>query len=179
MLKNPYLLAKYKVIYAVALSLLATMVFGQQKPQSEFWKNVQFGGGFGLSVGSGFTNISVAPSAIYNFNEIFAAGVGLQGSYIKVNDRDVKYNSYIYGGSMIGLVRPLEQIQLSLELEQLRVNQEFPAFDAKNNFWNTALYLGAGYYTGNVTIGIRYNVLFDKNDLVYNEAFMPFVRIYF
>jgi hypothetical protein len=96
-----------------------------------------------------------------------------------VDDRDVNYISYIYGGSLIGLVNPIEKIQLSAELEQLRVNQEFPDFDGKNNFWNTALYLGAGYYTGNVTIGVRYNVLFNKNDLVYSEAFMPFVRIYF
>ena len=179
MLKNPCLLAKYKLIFVFVLSLFVTMVFGQQKPQNEFWKKVQFGGGFGLSVGSGFTNISIAPSAIYNFNDVFAAGVGLQGSYVKVKDRDVTYNSYIYGGSLIGLVTPLEQVQLSVELEQLRVNQEFTDFKIKNNFWNTALYLGAGYYTGNVTIGVRYNVLFNKNDLVYSEAFMPFVRVYF
>ena len=179
MSKYPCLQVNYKFIFTVFLTVFSAAVFAQQQPKNEFWKNVQFGGGFGLSLGSGFTDISIAPSAIYNFNEIFAAGVGLQGSYVKVDDRDVQYNSYIYGGSLIGLARPLEEIQLSLELEQLRINQEFPDFDEKNNFWNTALYLGAGYYTGNVTIGIRYNVLFNKNDLVYSEAFMPFVRVYF
>ncbi len=179
MSKSRCLQVKFKFIFTFFATVFSSATFAQQQPKNDFWQNVQFGGGFGLSVGSGFTNISIAPSAIYNFNEIFAAGVGLQGSYIKVDDRDVKYNSYVYGGSLIGLVRPLEEIQLSVELEQLRVNQEFPDFDAKKNFWNTALYLGAGYYTGNVTIGIRYNVLFNKNDLVYSEAFMPFVRVYF
>lgn len=179
MVKIQCLLAKYKLIFTVMLFLFTTIGYCQQKAENEFWKKVQFGGGFGLSIGSGFTNISVAPSAIYNFNDLFAAGIGLQGSYIKVSDLDAKYNSYIYGGSLIGLITPLEEIQLSVELEQLRVNQEFPAFRVKDNFWNTALYLGAGYFTGNVTVGIRYNVLFNRDDLVYNEAFMPFVRVYF
>jgi hypothetical protein len=31
----------------------------------------------------------------------------------------------------------------------------------------------------NVTIGARYNVLFDKDKNVYGEAFMPFVRVFF
>jgi hypothetical protein len=110
---------------------------------------------------------------------MFAAGVGLQGSYVKVDDRDLQYKSYIYGGSLIGLVNPVEQVQLSAELEQLRINQEFTNVDLKNNFWNTALFLGAGYYTGNVTVGIRYNVLFNRDDLVYNEALMPFIRVFF
>jgi hypothetical protein len=49
----------------------------------------------------------------------------------------------------------------------------------KENFWNTGLFLGAGYRTQNVTIGARYNVLFDKDRNVYGDAFMPFVRVYF
>ena len=135
MSKSRCLQVKFKFIFTFFATVFSSATFAQQQPKNDFWQNVQFGGGFGLSVGSGFTNISIAPSAIYNFNEIFAAGVGLQGSYIKVDDRDVKYNSYVYGGSLIGLVRPLEEIQLSVELEQLRVNQEFPDFDAKKNFW--------------------------------------------
>ena len=47
-----------------------------------------------------------------------------------------------------------------------------------DNFWNTALYLGAGYRTRNVTIGFRYDVLHDNNSL-YNDPFMPFIRVYF
>jgi hypothetical protein len=57
-------------------------VFGQQtaptqpKPKSEFWKNVRFGSGIGLGFGSGYTNISLAPSAVYNVNKYFSAGLG-------------------------------------------------------------------------------------------------------
>jgi hypothetical protein len=39
------------------------------KSSGNFWQNVQFGGGVGLGFGSNYTDISLAPSAIYNFNE--------------------------------------------------------------------------------------------------------------
>jgi hypothetical protein len=48
-----------------------------------------------LGFGSGFTDISVAPSAIYNFNEYVAWG-GLQYKYLKRN-----FSSHLYGGSVI------------------------------------------------------------------------------
>jgi hypothetical protein len=144
--------------------------------KNDFWKKVQFGGGIGASFGSGYTDVTLAPGAIYNFNPIVAAGVGLQGSYIRVKNN---YESYIYGGSLIGLVNPLEQLQLSAELEEVRVNRTFTGFSNGDNFWNTALFIGAGFRTQNVTIGARYNVLYDKNDLVYSDPFMPFIRVYF
>jgi hypothetical protein len=148
------------------------------KRKSEFCKNVQLGGGLGLNVGGGFTDITVAPSAIYNVNEYLSLGVGLQGSYVSVKNN---YNSFIYGGSLIGLVNPIKEIQLSVELEQLKVNTKFESsFQIPSrHFWNTGLFLGAGYRTNNVTIGARYNVLFNENDNVYSNAFMPFIRVYF
>ena len=48
-----------------------------------------------------------------------------------------------------------------------------------DNFWNTGLFLGAGYRMENVTIGARYNVLFQEDKGVYGDALMPFVRVYF
>jgi hypothetical protein len=41
------------------------------------------------------------------------------------------------------------------------------------------LFLGGGYRTGNVIVGMRYNILHNSNNNVYNEAFMPFVRVFF
>ncbi len=159
-------------------------------PRNDFWNRIQVGGGIGLSTGSGYTDILLAPGAIYNFNRYVAAGVGLQGSYVRVKNA---YESYIYGGSLIGLFAPIAQLQLSVELEQLRVNTRYsnniyynPDYDDRNfngnfndNFWNTALYVGAGYRVQNVTVGIRVNLLYDRNKSVYSEAFMPFVRAYF
>lgn len=146
--------------------------------KSNFWDKVQFGGGLGLGFGNGYTNISVAPSGIYNFNEYVSAGLGVQYSYVK--DRDF-YQSNLYGGSIIALFNPIQQIQLSTEIEQLRVNTTFETIygEDDDDFWNTALFLGAGYRTNNVTFGVRYNVLYKDGDGVYADPFMPFVRIYF
>ncbi|MEN9910104.1 MAG: hypothetical protein RLZZ540_3263 [Bacteroidota bacterium] len=147
------------------------------KSNSDFWQNVQFGGGLGLSIGSGYTDISVAPSAIYNVNEYFSVGLGAQYTYVKVKN---SYNSNLYGGSLITLFNPIPEIQLSAELEQLRVNLKGVGNNNfSDNFWNTGLFLGAGYRTGNVTIGARYNVLYKENKGAYSDAFMPFVRFYF
>ena len=147
--------------------------------KSYFWKKVQFGGSFGLSVGSGFTDITLAPNAIYNFNEYVSLGAGLQGSYISSNIDS--YKSAIYGGSLIALFNPIEQVQFSVELEQVRVNRSLnnQIGNYQDNFWNTGLFFGAGYRVENVTIGARYNVLYNRNDFVYSEAFMPFIRVYF
>ena len=153
----------------------------QARQKSEFWSKVRFGGGLGLSIGTGFTDVTIAPSAIYEFNEYVAAGIGLQGSYIRVKPRNYAFESYetfAYGGSWIVLVNPIQQVQLSAELEQLRVNVNFDS-GFSDNFWNTALFLGGGYRAQNVTIGIRYNVLHNSNKNIYSEAFMPFVRVYF
>lgn len=165
-----------------AFTLIALFIFilgfsQQSSPKSEFWKKVQFGGGLGLGFGNNSTNISVAPSAIYNFNEKVALGLGVQYSYIRQKDF---YTSHLYGGSIIGLVNPIQEIQLSAELEELRVNTDFDNSSfTTDNFWNTALFLGAGYRTNNATIGVRYNVLHKDNNNIYTTAFMPFVRIYF
>ncbi|HEX9981334.1 MAG TPA: hypothetical protein VGB50_12295 [Flavobacterium sp.] len=169
----------FLLLLLFSIVLTAQETAQNENPKSDFWQKVQIGGGFGLSIGNGYTDVTLAPGAIYNFNRYFAAGIGLQGTYVKVRD---EWNSWIYGGSILGLVNPIPQIQLSAELEQVRVNSEYELIDVgtvDDDFWNTALFVGVGYRTNNVTIGVRYNVLHDSDRRVYNEAFMPFVRIYF
>lgn len=181
-LKKNDLIADSKSILVVITLLFSGVLFAQNQPitsykQNEFWENVQFGGGIGLNFGSGYTEISVAPSAIYNFNQYVAFGLGAQYSYLKQKNY---YASHLYGGSIIWLFNPIEQIQLSAELEQLRVNVNLDGSNSNSqDYWNTGLFLGAGYRTGNVTLGVRYNILFNENDNVYSDAFMPFVRVYF
>ena len=180
-MKKKYFLNGYKSLLAFISLFFTTITIAQQtsmppQPENQFWKNVQIGGGLGLGFGSGYTDISIAPSAIYNFNQYVALGLGLQYKYLKQKDY---YASHLYGGSIIGLLNPIRQIQLSAELEQLRVNVNLEGSDSNSqNYWNTALFVGAGYRSGNVTIGARYNVLDDKNS-IYGSAFMPFVRVYF
>lgn len=144
-------------------------------PPSPFWSNVQFGGGIGLGFSSGYTDIFLAPSAIYNFNPIVALGAGLNFNYVASKNF---YSSFVYGISTIVLVNPIPEIQLSVGLNQSRVNYQEEGFsNYSEDYWDTSLILGAGYRTGNVTIGIGYNVL--QNDRYDTEPFVPFVRAYF
>ncbi len=162
---------------------LPSAVWAQEKklPKAKtdaFWDHVQFGGGFGISTSRDYTDITIAPSAIYNFDDYFALGLGLQYSHLKQRNF---YNSNIVGGSIIGLFNPIEEIQLSLEVEEMHVNNTYTDVynNIKKSFWNTGLYIGGGYRADNVTIGARFNVLFDKNKDIYGSAFMPFIRVYF
>lgn len=142
---------------------------------SDFWQHVQFGGGIGLNFSSGYTDVFLAPSAIYNFNPTVALGVGLNLNYVASKNY---YSSVVYGISTIVLVNPIPQIQLSLGLNQSRVNyQEEGFYDYSEDYWDTSLIVGAGYRTGNVTIGIGYNLL--QDDRYDTEPFVPFVRAYF
>jgi hypothetical protein len=174
----------FKIVINIASIIILSSFSLKANAQEEgnFWSRVRFGGAVGAAFGNGYTNVSLAPSAIYEFNKYVGLGVGLQGTYIKDKDIDVTYNAYLYGGSLIGVVNPIPEIQLSAELEQLRVSLDVEdrfLGEYEDNFWNTALFLGAGYRAENVIVGIRYNVLFDEDDFVYSTAFMPFVRLYF
>ena len=166
--------------------LIPNIALFAQENTSKFWDNVSIGGGIGLNVGNGTFSATVAPSAVYKFNEYFSAGPGLQYSYQSGSN----FNTSLYGASLIALANPVRQMQLSAEVEQLRydITQEqnvqfsdgsFDTVDAKFNGWNTALFLGAVYRVGPATLGVCYNVLHKENDGIYASAFSPFVRVYF
>ena len=133
---------------------------------------MSFGGGIGGSLGSDYSNLYIAPSAIYNFNKYLSIGPALQYSYQSGND----FKSSLYGASIIALINPLEEVQISAEIEQVLVNQK-QGFNTKS-FWNTALFLGAGYRAANVTVGFRYNLLYQKTEAIYASPWIPFVRIF-
>jgi hypothetical protein len=169
--------------FLILLFVFSTSIIAQQKPlpkakTNAFWERVNFGGGFGLSIGNNFTNITIAPSGIYNFNDYFALGTGLQYSYLKEKN---SYSSNVFGASLIGLFSPMEEIQLSLEVEEINVNNNYIDLGGNynRNFWNTGLFVGGGYREGGVTVGARLNLLFDSNKDIYGSAFMPFVRVFF
>jgi hypothetical protein len=172
---------KFKFIMVV-IGLSFNFSFSQtdiEVSKSDFWEHVRFGGGLGLSSGTDFFTFGVSPSAIYDFNDKFALGTSLNYTYNKFKNR---YKSNIYGGSILGLYNPIDAIQVSAEFEELRVNRNYEGlFEGlpADNYWSPALFLGAGYRTNNVTIGLRYDLLFDKTKSVYADAIVPFVRFYF
>lgn len=177
----------YKIRKKISLlTIIACLIFGlsysqvqKQKKKSDFWKHVRFGGGIGLSFGDGFFSGTLAPSGIYQFNNQVALGVGLSVSYY---DRKNFYNSTVLGGSLIGLFNPIPEIQISSEFEELHVKRNFDENYVGNldtSYWYPSLWLGAGYRSGNFTIGIRYDVLYDEDKSIYADPWMPFIRVYF
>lgn len=137
----------------------------------------QFGGGLGLSFGRDAFQIGISPSALYQANEYLGVGAGLNYTHAKFND----YKLNAWGGSLIGLVTPVPFLQLSAEFEELHVNRSFssPTVIAEDSYWVPALYLGVGYASGPVTVGVRFDALYNNDRSLYANAWSPFVRVYF
>ncbi|SFU58093.1 hypothetical protein SAMN05216480_10887 [Pustulibacterium marinum] len=170
-----------KLLFIIFVSFLATFT-GIAQQKDNFWKDVRYGGGLGLGFGEGYFNGSISPSAIYLFNHQFAAGLGLTYSYSKQKDF---HESTYWGPSIIALFTPVDQLQLSAELEEFNIIRNYAEGATYNgqlleddNYWNTALFLGIGYTTQNITFGIRYDVLYNERKSIYANAWMPFVRVY-
>lgn len=144
-----------------------------QTNTSQFWNKVQFGGGLGFSFGNNYTTLSVSPSAVYNFNEYFAAGPGL--SYLYAKNQDLKSN--VFGAGLITLINPIQNLQISAEYEHLFITQKL-GFE-KANFDYPALYVGGAYRVGNFSAGLRFDVLYKKDKTIYASAFSPIFRFYF
>jgi hypothetical protein len=168
---------KYLVLLTLCIGISFQSFSQDDTPQSEFWKNVRFGGGIGLSFGDGFFSGTLAPSAIYQFNPDIGLGLGLNGTY---NSQKNVYNSTILGASIIGIYNPINQLQVSGEFEYLNVNQRFENNIFENrNYWVPGLFVGLGYRSNNVIFGMRYNLLYSRDKSVYANPWAPFVRVFF
>ena len=171
---------KYRVLFILVICFFSSSFFSlkAQDENFKFWDHVRFGGGLGLSFGDGFFSGTIAPSAIYEFNDQFALGVGLNGTY---NSLKNTYKSTIIGGSVLSLFNVIPELQISAEFEELNVSRKYDDVFAleDDNYWYPALFLGAGYRNQNFTMGIRYDVLYDEGKSIYANAWMPFVRVYF
>ena len=173
-----YTINNFRKYGLILLALICLNGLSAQEDTNDFWDNVRFGGGIGVSFGDGFFSGTLAPSAIYDVNEKLSLGVGLNGTY---NSLKNTYNSTIIGASVLGLYNVIREIQLSAEFEELNVTRNFESgLNIKNqNYWYPALFVGAGYRTRNVTVGVRYDVLYDEGKSVYANAWAPFFRVYF
>ena len=173
---------RYILVLSSLFFLVCTSILYSQNDinnTDSFWENVQFGGGIGLNFGNGFFSGALAPNAIYRFSPYIATGIGLNFQYS--SQRDV-FQSTVLGASAIGLFNPYRELQISTEFEQLHVNRNFDEqfFDnTDDEYWYPALFLGLGYTSGNITFGIRYDVLYDAEKSIQPEAWMPFIRFWF
>lgn len=175
---NTFSLIIKKNVFLFIIIYNCISIVNAQQNTTDFWNKVRFGGGIGLSFGDGFFSGTLAPSAIYEINNQVALGVGLNGTYNTSKDF---YKSTILGGSIISLFNPVDAIQISAEFEELHVNRKYESVYnlSDDKYWIPALYVGAGYRSGNVTFGIRYDLLYDENKSIYANAWAPFMRFYF
>ena len=56
----------------------------------------------------------------------------------------------------------------------------FEQFDTLTNNYNyPALYIGLAYRTRNISIGGRFDLLYNKDESIYSSPFTPFIRVFF
>lgn len=151
---------------------------GITQQDSSFWPKVRFGGNVGIGFSNESFNAILAPAAIYDFNEQFSAGVGIHFGYSDFRN----FEAFNYGASLIGLYNPIPVIQLSAEFEEMGVSRTIKIIgqeDISDTYWYPALFLGAGYRFGAVSLGLRYDVLYDNEKSIYASAYAPFFRVFF
>lgn len=168
----------YILLFVATLSISYLSVMTAQNQSDTFASHLRFGGGIGLSFGSDFFSGSISPNVLYQFNSSFGLGLGLNGAYSSLNNQ---YSATIIGGSVLALYNVIPEIQLSAEFEESNISKKytFPEGNYKENYWYPAMFMGVGFHTHNVIVGIRYDLLFDRDKSIYAEAYAPFVRVYF
>ena len=171
----------HKILILLSLIFLVNInLFSQNSDldQHRFMDDVRFGGGINIGVGNNYSTFSISPSVIYDFSNEFSAG--LSATYVYVKDKSiVNSTTNIYGGSILAFYKPIKNMQFSTEFEQLKIDQKY-AFVNDSDLWQSALYIGAEYVTGNISMGLRYDVLFDKTtNVIYSSALSPVFRVYF
>ena len=169
---------KKKVFLGVIFLMLAAVSMAQNKSSDGFsWDNMRYGGRFTVSFANDVFSGTISPAVIYQFNEKIAAGATVSFGY--TNFKDIDVDRYNYGGSILAIYTPIQQIQLSAELEQVCINENYKRINLDNDYSYQALHLGAGYRMNNVVLGFRYDVLYDESTNIYASPFSPFIQVFF
>lgn len=148
------------------LSIIALCVFLAASGQSKLGDKLYFGGGFGLSVGSNQTNVSVSPQVGYKITERLVSGVGISYQYVKVKEPSLSINNY--GWSVFTRYNVIQQFFAYAEFE--RLSFEYLTSIAPELLERTgynSLLIGAGYSEslgGRASFNMMalYNVLYDE-----------------
>lgn len=138
---------------------------------------LKFGCGFVLNFVGG-TNIGLSPNLIYMLSDKVSIGAGLQGNYTSIKDLQ---NTTTIGGNLIFQYSPGKFLSL-LELTQLHASTktETETGQISEDFWDTALFVGAGLYiTNKIAVGAKLNLLYNEDESVYTSPVIPFVNITF
>lgn len=160
-----------KKVFIIAVFLFYSVFAFTQ--EHSFWKNLRFGGDASFGFGSNNTTLAISPAAVYDFNESFSIGLGIGYVY----NKNEGLSSNIITPKIITLYRPIREIEFSADLQQMYVNTNINGTSKKYNY--PALNIGASYRIGVVSLGVQYDVLYEKSKSVYASAFSPIVRVFF
>ncbi len=136
-----------------------------------------FGGNIGFSFWNNGTDLLIAPKAYYNFSPKFIGGFGLSYNYSDYNGTTTNYTYNSFGGSLLGLYRPIHFLQLSAEFLELYTLRDYN--NTSDTYWNSSLYLGISFVTGNFAFGFQYDVIYDVDKSPYSTAWTPVIGFYF
>jgi len=161
------------------LLIIILLLFQQGFSQEETEKKLHFYGGIGLSLSGNYFLLSLQPGLLYDVSNTFKAGAGVQYTYGKSSSGYIGegYSFNVYGFNVMTLAYPIAQIELSGEYENLYVSYYYS--DMTKKYWSPALFAGIGYREKNFSVGLRYNFLYQEGTSIYNDALIPYVRIYF
>lgn len=139
-------------------------------------KNLKFGLGFGLNFVGG-TSVSLSPNLTYRINDKMYAGAGLLLNYNAVKNLQT---TTTIGANAIFNYYPIAKLLTMAEFAEMNVNRNNKVAAMKDQFWDSALFVGVGYQiTPKISVGGKYNLLYDKDKSVYSSPFVPFVNISF
>ena len=163
------------LVFITFLSVSLLSIQAQDSSHS-FLDKVHVGGGFNIGLGSTYSSISITPSVIYDISSVFSAGIN--ATYMYTKNKSASQESNIYGGGLLLLINPMEGFQFSGEYEHLIIKHSF--LNVNNTKPSSdALFLGLAYKLQNIAIGLRYDLLYDKQTSIYPSALSPTIRIYF
>lgn len=156
----------------IQIDSLATV----NKKDSTLKNRLKFGLGFGVNFVGG-TNLSLSPNLTYLLTKNFSIGGGLQFNYAGLKGIQ---KTTTYGANALVYFTPVRQLLTTLEFSELHVNRNALITNTKNEFWESALFIGGGIQiTPKFSLGAKYNVLYNKNESVYSSPVVPFINISF
>ena len=139
-------------------------------------KKLQFGLGFGLNFVGG-TSLNLSPNLTYKINNKMSAGAGILLNYNAI--KNIQTTTTI-GVNALFFYYPIEKLVTTAEFAEMYVSRNNKIANIKDNFWDSALFFGAGYQiTPKISVGAKYNVLYNKDKGVYSSPVIPFVNISF
>ncbi len=167
---------KNSIPFLIAFLSISFLSIQAQNTAKTFTDGFHFGGGFNIGLGSGYSTIAISPSVIYDISPIFSAGIN--ATYLYSKNKSSNQTSNVYGGGLIALANPIDGLQFSGEYERLKIKRGLLNYTSQD-YWNDALYVGVAYRQKNMSIGLRYDLMYDKVKSIYPSALSPIFRIYF